>query len=291
MRVKKIALMWVLAGVAVSVVAVQANGYHAMLESKWRSKPAPIAPVIIDEVMFNSDTTELIQYRSFDSASYIIPNSVTVIGDMAFAGYYNLTSVTIPNSVTSIGDDAFGYTGLTSITIPSSVMSIGEGAFYDCDDLTSVTILDGLMTIGKGAFIGTGLTSITIPNSVTVIGETAFANCADLESITISENVTTIGGTAFYGCPLRSITVKNPTPPVLGDSSVFTSYPCLYVPKGSRAAYRAADGWKVFGCIKEIDDGFTGVRITVIFLALLVLSAVVFVIIKKSRKKQGKERK
>ncbi len=37
----------------------------------------------------------------------IIPNSVTSIGESAFSGCYDLTSVTIPNSVTSIGDYAF----------------------------------------------------------------------------------------------------------------------------------------------------------------------------------------
>ena len=37
----------------------------------------------------------------------IIPNNVTSIGDEAFYGCSNLTSIEIPNSVTSIGDNAF----------------------------------------------------------------------------------------------------------------------------------------------------------------------------------------
>lgn len=41
----------------------------------------------------------------------------------------NLTSVVIPNSVTSIGEYAFASSGLTSITIPNSVISIGSAAF------------------------------------------------------------------------------------------------------------------------------------------------------------------
>ncbi len=45
---------------------------------------------------------------------------VVSIGDWAFSGRYNVTSITIPNSVTSIGDEAFSNCiGLTSITIPS----------------------------------------------------------------------------------------------------------------------------------------------------------------------------
>ena len=45
----------------------------------------------------------------------------------------------IPDSVTSIGNAAFaGCTGLTSITIPDSVTRIGNYAFYNCTELTSI---------------------------------------------------------------------------------------------------------------------------------------------------------
>ena len=63
----------------------------------------------------------------------VIEDGVTNIGEDAFCGYKNLTSVTIPDSVTSIGSSAFdGCTGLTSVTIPDSVTSIGYRSFgYD----------------------------------------------------------------------------------------------------------------------------------------------------------------
>ena len=69
----------------------------------------------------------------------IIPNSVTSIGEWAFAWCSSLTSIQIPNSVTSIGDGAFNScSGLTSIEIPNSVTSIGDGAFFWCDSLTEI---------------------------------------------------------------------------------------------------------------------------------------------------------
>ena len=71
----------------------------------------------------------------------IIPDSVTSIGDYAFAFCSGLTSITIPDSVTSIGSSAFSHcSGLTSITIPDGVTSIGSFAFEDCSSLKRLTI-------------------------------------------------------------------------------------------------------------------------------------------------------
>ena len=65
----------------------------------------------------------------FGCNNTIIPNSVTSIGDYAFAECGFLRDITIPNGVTHIGDYAFDWSGLKSITIPNSVTSIGEEAF------------------------------------------------------------------------------------------------------------------------------------------------------------------
>jgi hypothetical protein len=170
---------------------------------------------------------------------------VTTIGDSAFSGRYDLTSVTIPGSVSTIGDYAFyGCGSLTSVTIPGSVTNVGNFAFYYCGSLTNVTIGNGVSTIGDCAFCGCfDLTSVTIPDSVTTIGDYAFFNCGNLTafivaaqnshyssmdgvlfnqnqttlveypgglsgSYTIPNGVTTIGDYAFYYCgSLTSVTI------------------------------------------------------------------------------------
>jgi hypothetical protein len=122
--------------------------------------------------------------------------------------------------------------GLTSITIPNSVTSIEQQAFWNCS----------------------GLTSVTIGNSVTSIGVGAFWCCSGLESVTIGSGVTSIGSGAFTECSgLTSVTALNPTPVDIFDN-VFTNREnaTLYVPKGSKEAYQAADYWKEFKEIIEL---------------------------------------
>ncbi|MDD7229568.1 MAG: leucine-rich repeat protein [Bacteroidales bacterium] len=164
-----------------------------------------------DVYLFNKDKTAIVSIIK-DCVNYIIPSSVTSIGDEAFSWCRSLQSVTIPNSVKSIGDHAFEQCGsLQSITIPNSVTSIGNSAFSGCDSLQSVTIPNSVTKIGDGAFSGChSLQSVTIPNSVTSIGDEAFCACDSLQSVTIPNSVTSIGDKAFSWCnSLQSITIPN----------------------------------------------------------------------------------
>jgi len=152
----------------------------------------------------------------------VIPNSVTSIGDDAFAVCTGLTSIDIPNSVTTIGTHAFyECSALTSIDIPNSVIIIGTSAFFGCSGLESITVGNGNANYDSrencNALIETeinrliaGCKNTVIPNSVTMIGYGAFFGCSGLTSISIPNSVTSISNYAFIGCSdLESITVEN----------------------------------------------------------------------------------
>ena len=176
----------------------------------------------IDGVLFSKDATYLIRYPENKTCSkYIIPDSVTGIGNDAFNGCMSLTSITIPNNVTSIGFNAFyRCTSLTSITIPDGVTTIGWNAFTGCTNLTSITIPDSVTSIFSGAFEEcTSLTSITIPDSVTRIDDGVFRGCTSLTSITIPDSVTSISDNTFRRCTsLTSITIPNSVTEIFGGA-------------------------------------------------------------------------
>jgi hypothetical protein len=222
----------------------------------------------------------------FTLRSVTIPNSVVSIGDAAFNGCFDLNSVTISNGVRSIGHHAF-VEYLDSVTIPSSVMFIGNNAFKLAVSITVVdnnpkySSIDGVLfnkdktrlvqypaskkdtmyiipnsvtTIGHGAFSSTGLKYVIIPDSVTSIEDEAFLYGDSLTSITIPSSVTSIGSEAFGNSNIISFICLNPVPPQVNNLTFdnISMAACLYVSAGSRAAYRATDGWNSFGCIKTV---------------------------------------
>ena len=108
----------------------------------------PEGAIIEDGFIYGPDKTSILFAPLSMEVEYLIPNSVTSIGELAFLGCGGLTSVEIPSSVTSMGYGAFAScTGLTSVEIPNSVTSIGESTFWNCSSLTSVVIPNSVTSI------------------------------------------------------------------------------------------------------------------------------------------------
>ena len=138
-----------------------------------------------------------------NSGTYIFQGTNNSTSSIAFVNFSDTKpDVKIGNTVTSIGNYAFAScNGLQSIKIPASVTSIGNYAFLGCNGLQSIQIPSSLTSIGNNAFASCyGLQNITIPASVTSIGISAFQNCYGLNSIVIPSSVTKISSGAFEDC-------------------------------------------------------------------------------------------
>ena len=182
-----------------SVICLNGNPFAG-----WTGKLECLSPNFVyeDDVLFNKDKSRIISFRNQNIKSYVIPSSVTSIGDSAFDTCHSLSEIVIPSSVTSIGDWAFaGCRYLSEIVIPSSVTSIGKSAFFRCHSLSVIVIPSSVTSIGDHAFwFCDSLSEIVIPPSVTSIGKGAFSSCDSLSEIVIPSSVTSIGDSAFAGC-------------------------------------------------------------------------------------------
>ena len=181
-----------------SVICLNGNPF-----SDWGGMLECLSPTFIyeDDVLFNKDKSEIVSFRNQKIESYIIPDSVTDIGDYAFS-HSSLSNIVIPDSVTAIGEYAFEYcSSLSNIVIPNSVTAIGDFAFSDCSSLSNIVIPDSVTAIGNRAFsCCSSLSNIVIPDSVTAIGNRAFSCCSSLSNIVIPDSVTAIGDFAFSDC-------------------------------------------------------------------------------------------
>ena len=164
--------------------------------------------------------------------SVVLPSSLEKIHKEAFSNCGELTSISLPSTLTEIEEMAFLSCGkLGSISIPSGVEVIPLRCFRYCEKLSFVYLKEGLKEIHQGAFEGTGIHSITLPESLDSLGTDVFKDCPNLTSIKVLAT----------------------TPPKTFNSfnEDVTGSCILYVPKGTKELYEAADGWKEFGTIRE----------------------------------------
>lgn len=165
--------------------------------------------------------------------SITIPNTVSYIGDLAFANCKSLKVIKLYvegrqlNGEDAEGDDEEDDNDEPGVIVPpcwwcGSAVKIaprnfaGQEASIDIfygsrAKVTTVILGDGVTYIPEGLCQSmVSLTSINIPNSVTSIEKNAFYDCSSLASITLPDNLTSIGESAFGKCTsLESITIPD----------------------------------------------------------------------------------
>lgn len=238
-------------------------------------------------------------YQSNSLVTVILPSTVTEIGKMAFQSSSSLTNVTLPKALVSIGDWAFSACPkIVGFDFPATLTTIGNGSFFGIDSLatitcseentafkavdnvlyskdgtklyvfpskhgTSYTVLATCTSIEDWSFSGSKIANLTLPEGLIRIGNGSFENCYSLASIVLPSTLKTIEGYTFYGdSNLKSVTCLSTTPPTAGSSSfVPADDAILYVPVGTKDAYKAASIWSDFKNIVE-DNSKANVTMT-----------------------------
>lgn len=212
----------------------------------------------------------------------IIPDHIDSIGSGVFNSCVNLKKVQLPSNLKDIPKDLFNQcSNLEEISLPNQIESIGESAFYHCTNIKELNIPQSVLEIGRNAFQDmTSLKSIRLPENLKTISQWLLYGCSNLSSVYIPESVEEIQNSAFYLTALKEVTIphsvrlygkdlfgkckyltalhiQRTTPPIvtgmgMNPSIIDEDSQCiLYVPKGSKATWDAADP-QVWGRFKEI---------------------------------------
>ena len=149
-------------------------------------------------------------------SSISLPNSITGIADSLFINCKKLTNISISGNITSIGNYTFSKSAIESIKIPKSITSMGTNLFLYCTQLKSVEFEKDckITTLPACTFKGCTrlINIISLPASIITIEEKAFEGCNRLESFIIEDvekaELQDIGSNAFSGCgELKAITL------------------------------------------------------------------------------------
>jgi len=121
--------------------------------------------VIPEQVNYNNRTftvTSVLSYamgtRDYyhntgsDVTMVTMPNTITEIGDYAFARCRQLSQCALSPMIKSIGNYAFGGCAISDVVVPDEITMIGSSAFQGCTQLGRVVIGRNVTTIGTQAF-------------------------------------------------------------------------------------------------------------------------------------------
>ena len=91
-----------------------------------------------DGILFDKNKTELLRYPEGKAGTYVIPDSVTSIGEYAFGNCDGLTSVLLPENVASVGDRTFKHCdGLTDIYV------LNKACGLETSEIPAQTVIHG----------------------------------------------------------------------------------------------------------------------------------------------------
>lgn len=155
----------------------------------------------------------------------LLPSQLVEIGDGAFRAS-GLTYIQLPESVTTVGEHAFAEcTSLTKVKLHAKLSNVAKGLFEGCTALTTVQN-SKITEVGDNAFRGCKALKFTLSGGVTRVGDNAFQGCESLEIAYLTNTVTYLGNHAFDGCSSLSMIFIKSNIETLGEY-IFANCPKL----------------------------------------------------------------
>ncbi len=230
--------------------------------------------------MQNSITT--VGNKAFEGCAKLVNidfepiTTLTTIGAHAFDGCSSIKSFVFGKNLSTIGVGAFANcSGLLRFYVLSSNPNFAHTsdrlyltnknktvvlAYASGSTSTSPNLPSTATEIATYAFAGANnITSINFGN-IQKIGDYAFQGCTKLYTIIMPNTVTNIGGKAFDAVAKAvRVQVEWETPLEISDGTFSNFEPVeegglkgrLFVPQGTKDAYRNAPGWRWFNFIEE----------------------------------------
>ena len=231
---------------------------------------------------FNGASLHITDSDINDGAVYV-KDAITSVGNFAFCGVTNYTSIDI-NAATTVGVNTFknctaqilyrgsasGTSGNVSWSWADGVLTLsGSGAMNNYTSAANVPwtpymastneiiVQNGITSIGNYAFNSPAASpvTITLPSSgLTTIGNSSFSGLTALRELTIPNGVTTIGTNAFSSCTnLEKIYCPSSVPTLTnaagGGVTIYNSFASnapFYVLPASYSSYTSST-WTSFG--------------------------------------------
>ena len=196
-------------------------------------------------------------YGSKQLSELVLPKTLKYVAGGALELCSSLRQLRLPAGVT-LRTYALRNSGITSLHVPGSIRWSPRtlGQLSNMPKLTSLVLEEGIEDIPDAAFqFDKNLEFLTLPTSLRHIGRYAFVGCDALKRIDIPVGVRSIGRVVDFGeCALEEIHVHWTQPiAIAGNTFPLETYneAVLYVPRGTKAQYRAVVGWSRFKNIEE----------------------------------------
>lgn len=210
-----------------------------------------------------------INERAFEGCTGLrsieLPDKLNKIESAVFYNCSSLEKITIPNGVEDIGVGAFdGCISLKSVTIPSSVIDIRRGAFAECSNIETIVLEDGDQDIRIEGYSGgtffSAFDGVIVKNLY--IGRAYYQyndysanypiDFSQTKVLSLGEHIKKITTWSQSIETIYAFSINPDKITVEFNNSTYINAK-LYVPTGTKEKYMAADGWKNFFNIQEMD--------------------------------------